>query len=201
VARKWYTDFEAPDSILVAVNKAIGRYHAFRTLRQGGTSTQVVAAMKNDLGRLYDPALADWIAQSYDARASGGRFVPPTDLQGVLNFLQIRKMCLEFVCDLVIRAGGLSKAYPEAGVLDPRLYRPGMGLYEPTVPHSMIILDIMWNASGLPERFQVAEANATPGLHWNNPVGMVPWRRTVQTSRTFLAAAAPPYKVMNFETR
>jgi hypothetical protein len=156
--------------------------------------------MKNDLvAAPYDPALADWIAQSYDARARAGRFVPPTDLQGVLNFLQIRKMCLEWICDLVIITGGRSKSYGEAAVSNPRSYRPGMGLYMPYEPHSMIILDILWNASGFPDRFQVAEANNTPGNHWNNPVGMAPWTRTVRTDRTLIATTSG-IKVTDFET-
>jgi hypothetical protein len=106
--------------------------------------------------------------------------VPATD-QETLDFLGIRKQCLEWAVTTAVAAGGEAKGYSAAAVADPSRYRPGMALYRADRSHSMIIVDIYWDAAGKPVKFRVAESNWGSG--WQNPAGMLPWQRTVRTGR------------------
>lgn len=118
----------------------------------------------------------------------------PTSDQQTLDFLGIRKQCLEWAETIAKKSGGKYRGYGAAGVSTPANYRPGMGLYKTDKSHAMILIDIYWDANGNPTQYKVAEANY--GTGWQNPCGFVPWER-VTGLRTLTSIAG--CKVINYE--
>ncbi len=119
------------------------------------------------------------------------------DYNAALAFLGVRKQCLEWAMTLAIASGGRPKNYGAAEVTDSSRIRPGMALYTRNKSHAMIIVDVYWDAKGVPTKFKVAEANW--GTGWSNPPGSVPWERIVQTKRDTLTLSGN--KVVDYEAK
>lgn len=102
----------------------------------------------------------------------------PWDDESTLRFFGIRAQCFEWVQTQVRSAGGITKSYSAQAVRDPKLYRPGMGLYRTNGSHSMVITDIYWDRNGNPTRFRVVDSNY--GTGWANPAGDIPWERRIR---------------------
>ena len=145
-------------------------------------------------------AIVNQIIACYNSRAINqvSVAIPTTDKQ-TLAFLGIQRQCLEWADSISLASNGHSENYSSTPVTNPRDFRPGMALMQIDSSghgiHTMIIVDIDWNASGNPTAFKVAEANYASA--WQNPVGQIPWSRTVQVGRTVQWGAG--YQVVNFE--
>jgi hypothetical protein len=179
----WLTDVAGGDGI--RMRAAIADYDTF--VRKGGNLAKVRATMMQRFaGSNYGPAqvnqLCDHIIAEYTARSVHGCPVIPQTDQQTLDFLDIRKQCLEWADSIAMASGGRPKNYGSAGVANPADFRPGMLLMRTDASHTMIILDIAWSAQGQPLAFKVAEANASQ-MVWQNPLGQVPWQRTATSGR------------------
>ena len=103
--------------------------------------------------------------------------IPENDQQ-TLDFLGIRRQCMEWAAAIVIQSGGTPKLQCTSRC-EPQDFRAGMLLLQNDHGHAMIIVDIYWNEHANPTMFRVAEANYQLG-YWSNPNGQVPWARQVQ---------------------
>jgi hypothetical protein len=180
----WLSDTAGGDG--TRMRAAINRYQSWywANTRTRVSLTQIKAQMTSDFGgSAYDATrksmLVNQIIDRYNAAVRLGPVRLPANDNDTLWFLGIRKQCLEWAMSTAISVGGQSKNYSAAGVTDPRAFRPGMGLYRNDRSHAMIIVDIKWDSAGNPIEFKVVESNYGSG--WINPLGMVPWQRTVGT--------------------
>lgn len=117
----------------------------------------------------------------------------PTSLtrNGLLSVLGIRTQCKEFADRMVIAGGGTSKRYADMGTarLD---VRPGMYVVWKSNAHAAIANAVIFDGNGLPAA-QLSEANW--GNIWkSNPVGQVPWQRTVQHTRPVSISTTGDYR-------
>lgn len=192
----WLTDTAGGDGERMRI--AITRWYDHLSGRLPGmTAAQVQAQMKRDLSATYDAtrqtALVNRIVEVWERRFSiiGPPAPPPRqgDNQGVMDFMGIRKQCLEWADTLAQNAGGRGLTYSAAAV-SASAARPGMGLFHVGV-HAMIIVDIEWRG-GVPVRFKVAEANWAND--WMNPNGQIPWQRVVSVGRI----VGTGYRIVSF---
>lgn len=167
--------------------------------------TQIKARMNSAFsGSAYDSLrrqkLVDRIVEVVNAAVRRNAYRAPRNDNETLTLLGVRAQCLEWAMTTAISSGGLAKGYNAAGVSNPTEFRPGMGLYKNDRSHSMIIVDIRWDARGNPVEFKVAESNFKAGStgSWINPAGAAPWERTV-TVRSGLSLSG--LKVIDFERR
>lgn len=153
---------------------AINIHHEWK--KKPGTKTleeikkEMRAAFKNSAYETAQiNALVDRIIEVYNPKT-----IPASD-SAVLGYLGIRRQCHEWA-DYI---GGKGDTKPLKDIKD---VRPGMGYFIPKPnEHAMIITGVLWK-DDVPVSFKVAEANWASG--WANPKGAVPWKRTVQNSRT-----------------
>lgn len=197
----WLTDAAGGDG--ARMRSAINRYHAWYWLSPANRIglDQIKIKMSGDFGgSAYDQTrrslLVNRIVDQYNQAVRWGPVRLPNIDAEVLSFLGIRKQCLEWAMSTAIGAGGLPRNYHAAGVSDFKAFRPGMGLYRIDRGHAMIIVDIRWDANGYPAEFKVVESNWGSG--WQNPLGMVPWQRTIGT-RTGLRYDPAVYKTVDYE--
>lgn len=102
----------------------------------------------------------------------------PTNDEGTLIYLGIRKQCLEWAMTISLNAGGVAKNYQNAGSVSRKDVRPGMGYYN-LEHHAMIIIDVYYDQTGTATKLKVAESNYAS--KWSNPPGDIPWERTIGT--------------------
>jgi len=175
----WLTDVAGPDGALL--QESLHKY--FDWLRTPGTTP--LSALQTDIQNTlanYAPRdahrMAEYLTTQLPQPSSDPRSWSPS---AVLNWLRIKKQCLEWVLTTAKAAAPsitmmnyLSQHFPISNRV-----RPGMGLYRYET-HAMIIVDILWK-NNLPAGFQVVEANhdfATS--QWSkDPQGQIPWERTV----------------------
>ena len=110
----------------------------------------------------------------------------PNDDEGTLQYLGIRKHCLEWAMTIAIQAGGKSKNFRHGDTFISEDVRPGMGLYCKSGSggeHAMLIIDTKYDRAGKLTHVKVAESNcARDGCNpWTNPGGQVPWDRVIGT--------------------
>jgi hypothetical protein len=110
----------------------------------------------------------------------------PNDDEGTLQYLGIRKHCLEWAMTIAIQAGGKSKNFRHGGTFISESVRPGMGLYCKSASggeHAMLIIDTKYDNTGKLTHIKVAESNCgRDGCNpWTNPSGQVPWDRVIGT--------------------
>lgn len=146
-------------------------------------------------GRTQKDMLINRIVEVYNRAAFSGPVSIPTNDQATLEFLGIRRQCLEWTASIALDSGGKAKNYSAPSVTNPADIRAGMGLFKTDKSHAMIIVDIEWDASGKPVCYKVAEANAANST-WKNPSGMIPWERSVQFR---IVPADKSTRVVNFE--
>ena len=75
----------------------------------------------------------------------------PNDDEGTLQYLGIRKHCLEWAMTIAIQAGGKSKNFRHGGTFISENVRPGMGLYCKSGSggeHAMLIIDTKYDKAG-----------------------------------------------------
>lgn len=189
--RVWYVDTHDGDGI--QMRSAITSYAAWKTNPKGKSLSIIKAEMNSALSNYESKergTLVERIVQCYDARPR----VVSTN-QETLDFLGIRKQCLEWANAVSWASGGGNRNYSVGGVTSPDLYRPGMGFYRLDSSHAAIIIDIEWDKSGKPIRFKLAEANFTPD-EWNRPDGQIPWNRTIFCGRQTTLTG---HKVVSFD--
>jgi hypothetical protein len=111
----------------------------------------------------------------------------PNDDESTLQYLGIRKHCLEWAMTIAIQAGGKSKNFSDTDIFLSETVRPGMGLYCKSSSggeHAMLITDTRYDKAGKLTHIKVAESNCARGgacNPWTNPGGQVPWDRIVGT--------------------
>jgi hypothetical protein len=111
----------------------------------------------------------------------------PNDDESTLQYLGIRKHCLEWAMTVAIQAGGKSKNFNDTETFLNENVRPGMGLYCKSSfggEHAMLIIDTKYDKAGRLTHIKVAESNCARGGScnpWTNPGGQVPWDRIVGT--------------------
>jgi hypothetical protein len=111
----------------------------------------------------------------------------PNDDERTLQYLGIRKHCLEWAMTIAIQAGGKSKTFGDTDIFTSETVRPGMGLYCKSGSggeHAMLIIDTRYDKNGRLTHIKVAESNCARGgacNPWTNPGGQVPWDRIVGT--------------------
>src|SRR5258708_2947527 len=134
--RGWCTDTSNGDG--PRIRAAISRYSRWYSVRpRTETLASVMIRMKNDLqGPLYSDASKTILVQQIVNVFTGQ--VPATDSQ-TLQFLNIRKQCLEWAMTTAMSAGGAARDYRTQAVTNPQQWRPGMGLYRMDNAHAMII--------------------------------------------------------------
>jgi hypothetical protein len=112
------------------------------------------------------------------------RFMPNDD-ESTLQYLDIRKHCLEWAMTIAIQAGGKSRTFNDAEPFLRENVRPGMGLYcksDLGGEHAMLIIDTKYDKAGKITHVKVAESNCGRGggcNPWTNPGGQIPWERIV----------------------
>jgi hypothetical protein len=128
--------------------------------------------------------LVDRIIFLYD----GGSTVVPTDDGRTLQYMGIRKQCLEWAMTTAINSGGTARNYQNTGsAVSKDNVRPGMGYYVYLIDkktgnrvggHAMIIIDTKYDSGGQLTHLKVAESNWGSG--WSNPPGQIPWERIIR---------------------
>jgi Bacterial pre-peptidase C-terminal domain len=103
----------------------------------------------------------------------------PSNEEETLQYLGIRRQCLEWAMTVAYSAGGNYVGYSASSV-ESKKVRPGMGLYNGR-SHAMIIIDVYNDVNGNPTTLKVAESNYASD--WVNPEGQIPWGRTIKTGR------------------
>lgn len=195
----WLTDTAGNDGtrMRAATNRYYNWYWANPQTRVA--LAQIKTTMKADFnGSLYDAprkqSLVDEIVRVYDAAVVRNRVrvQPPATDQAMMGFLGVRKQCLEWAVSIALASGGQARGYNSPGVALAN-QRPGMMLVKPNIPHAGLIVE-MRKVNGITQ-YRLAEANAGGG--WINPIGMIPWQRTVQNVRWVTLQQGD--KVISFE--
>jgi len=184
----WQTDTYGGDG--QRMRNAINRFATWRASNGlKSIPNSLVTAMQSDLLPTYTGTdstnLVNQIIYVYDSTTVRClcKFATPQTDEQTLAFLGIRAQCREWVDTVVIRAGGTPRAYNSAGIQAVAAnFRPGMGLFFPSIPHATLITDLFRSPNGSVQ-FRIAEANW--GTGWRNPSGMVPWLRALQNTRYF----------------
>ena len=104
--------------------------------------------------------------------------VPTED--GTLAYLVILAQCKEFADRMVQAGGGIKRSYGSAAVARTDI-RPGMYAFKNNNGHAAIVVAVYWDASGQPTQLRLAESNYASV--WSNPVGQIPWNRTIAIGR------------------
>jgi hypothetical protein len=177
-AASWLTDIAGGDG--ARMRSAIKIYDAwYRAPTKTKTLAQIQDEMRGSFsGTAYSSASKDLLVQHITSvYPTAGAL--PTDDEGTLRYLQIRKQCLEWAMTVALQAGGKAKTYGASSVGISNVV-PGMGYYNKG-SHAMLIVDINWDATGNPVQFKVVESNwPSAGMtKWTNPAGEVPWERVV----------------------
>lgn len=173
----WETDMAGGDG--QRIRNAINTYAVWRKAPGKKTLDTVKSEMRKALGSSYQAShlnqLVDRIMQVYQNNPN-----VPKDDGATLQYLGIRKQCLEWAMTVGLQAGGSSVNYHQAKAVSKADVRPGMGYYRiqrPTMTHAMIIVDVRYDRNGNPDKLKVAESNWAN--NWSNPPGQVPWLRSI----------------------
>ena len=179
----WLTDIANGDG--ERMRNAIRIYHNWRSGASytGYTDSEIrnqmiTAFNDSEYQDAHQGMLADRIISVYDG--SVPQSVPEND-EETLQYLGIRKQCLEWAMTIAHDAGGAAINFANAGAsVSEAKVRPGMGYYNRGI-HAMIIIDVYHDSTGTPTELRVAESNYA--LKWSNPDGQVPWERTIAGDR------------------
>jgi hypothetical protein len=174
-----------------------GHYNTDLTIAKVGDA--IIAEYNHDdkirsadlVTKLMSDTLSTYVDSRKDVRAliikrimaMRNRFMPVDD-EGTLQYLAIRKHCLEWAMTIALKAGGKSKNFNHGVPFTSQNVRPGMGLYCKSGyggEHAMLIIDTKYDDTGELTHIKVAESNcARDGCNpWTNPAGQVPWNRVV----------------------
>jgi len=143
-------------------------------------SSTVRSGMANDLSSY--GTYAGQIVNRMIALYAGS--VPSTD-DATLTFLGYRAQCKEFADRMVSQGGLTARSYSYGSASS--YPHPGFYVFN-RGSHAGIARAISFNSSGVPI-IQMIESNW--GTGWTNPVGQVPWLRTIAGGRTLTINGAP----------
>lgn len=195
----WLTDMAGGDGL--RHRNAINKYDVwYRGYPNSGTLANCKTQMFNCFSAsAYSTAsknlIVGRIIAVYNGIAANATVVVPTNDSQTLSFLDYRRQCFEFANRIGVAAGGQCRPYSTGGQSNAN-YRPGMALYKTDASHSMIITDIYWNSSGVATKVKVRESNYCTSCGFSNPIGQIPWQRTVGSREVALSSA---YKVVSFQ--
>lgn len=187
----WQTDIAGGDG--QRMRNAISDFHTWTRNGAGNQATIRQQMLQRFAGSDYSSTSKNLLLDRIISRYQSNPSVPSND-QRTLDFMGIRKQCLEWAVTTGIEAGGNAIGYDAPAVASANQYRPGMGLFKTNRTHAALLIDIMWSSNGTPTRYKIAESNWGSG--WNNPDGMVPWERKV-TQRELTSLSG--YKVVRFD--
>ncbi|MFH1653378.1 MAG: hypothetical protein ABIE74_04905 [Pseudomonadota bacterium] len=194
----WLTDVAGGDG--QKMRNAIEAFDNWRKEHpEEAISDEIKVEMKNKFaGSSYGvnqkTSLVDKIISTYE----GGNVDLPGSDDETLQYLGVRKQCLEWAMHVATSSGGNKINYQNTGSnsVDIDDVKPGMGLYDLS-NHAMIIVDVEYDDDGKPLNIKVAESNWAS--NWSNPIGAVPWDRAVST-RTMTAKKASNYVIVDYGT-
>jgi hypothetical protein len=184
----WLTDIAGGDGQLM--RNAIQIYSNWRTNSQyniGGLPNIRIQMINAFTGSNYDDShkglLVDRIIALDPTSAIDDIVQGQSEDEQTLQFLGIQKQCLEWAMTIAHDAGGSDIYYNNAdqSVSNARV-RPGMGYYNISGGHAMLIVDVKYDNNGNPTKLKVAESNWLPD-EWSNPNGQIPWNRTIAVGR------------------
>ncbi len=196
VEHPWLTDIAEGDGRRMM--NAISIYHTWVMQQNGGNT-------KDDSNKIDARMIGAFSDSNYQAKqkedlveqikANYSGHVPKND-QETLSFFAIQKQCLEWAMSIAIDAGGKDVNYSgmENYTVAVARIRPGMGFYASSIPHAMLITDVKYNDNGIPTTVRVAESNYAN--EWVNPLGQIPWERTISEGREI---PAKNYTAVNYD--
>ena len=200
----WLTDTAGGDG--ERMRNAIQIYHAWSVSTDPNKpeESEIKANMTNAFAESYygdyeKGLLVQRIIDQHDSWNWNNHPVIQDDDQ-TLEFMGIRKQCLEWAMATAIDAGGKAKNYHNCGNLSMSDVRPGLGYYYFDANgngwHAMIIIDVYYDGTGIPKKLRVAESNWAS--NWTNPIGDIPWERTI-ASRIIDLPDTKSAKVVNYD--
>lgn len=131
--------------------------------------------------------IVDKIIERYNAKftsLSGNISIPKSkDDNAVLDFLEIRKQCMEFL-QTIVNDAKISKSappyqnngYKDYILKDINNIKAGMFLYKKSTMHIAIITSVQKDYKGT---LYVTIVEANWGKGWSNPDGQIAWERTI----------------------
>jgi hypothetical protein len=167
VGSPWLTDTAGGDG-----NKIQLAFEEYSKTRSQANMKKILSASYkgNDLN-----TLVNRIIYIYNSKHK----IPKND-QDVLDLLEVRRQCFEWANTIAVQGGGHTVAY-DGGKYSVTIknIKEGMGLYKRNKSHAMIVIKVEPVNNGV--RVRVAESNYAS--NWFNPLGDVPWERTVSCER------------------
>lgn len=154
---------------------AVGGYANWVKNGRQSASSATQTLMNNNLSATYNATDRGQIIERIRTNFTG---TVPANENGIMELLGIRAQCKEFADRTVAAAGGIKRAYGE-GAAGSNI-RPGMYVFKNDNSHAAIVTEVYWDTKG-DAYVQLAESNWGSG--WSNPIGQIPWARTVSNTR------------------